>query len=134
MSEPLDALRAEVAAGHGLPAGAESFLTGSTLEEIEAEADALVKVLGASERQPEPEPALDPITAALRQKQQKRQQLVAAVIGRRQQPRDRQGRFTVSFDGGARQPVPPPPPTHGEYLTEAIRSHRHDIGPKFNNG
>jgi hypothetical protein len=131
VSSDWDRVCAEVAADHGLPAGAESFLTGSTLDEIEAEADALVKVLGASERQPEP--TLDPISEALRQKQRKRQQLLAAITGRREQPRDRQGRY-VSFDGGARQPVPGPPPTHDEYLTDAIRSHRHDVGPKFNNG
>jgi len=48
MSE-LDALREAVAAEHGLDDRAVSFLTGSTVEEIEASASALTRLLGERE-------------------------------------------------------------------------------------
>jgi hypothetical protein len=49
-SADLESLRAEIAAARGLGADAVSFLDGSTLAEIEAQADALAKVIGTSAR------------------------------------------------------------------------------------
>ena len=36
---------------------------------------------------------------------------------------DERGRFSTAggFDGGARQPVPSPPPTHDQWLVEVLR-------------
>jgi hypothetical protein len=45
----LDSRRREVAAARGLGADAATFLTGSTLDELEAHADAFAKVLGTSD-------------------------------------------------------------------------------------
>jgi hypothetical protein len=36
-----------------------------------------------------------------------------------------------SFDGGARQSLPPPPPTHDQWLGELLRTRRADVGAHF---
>lgn len=51
----LDALRAKVAQAKSLPAGFASRLTGSTQEELEADADAILEVIGGS-KEDDPEP------------------------------------------------------------------------------
>jgi hypothetical protein len=107
----VDAVRQAVAAQHGLPEDAAGFLTGETITELEASADGLAALI-ASHRtgaEPDPEPASDLLTAARHAQQARKRELAAMFIGRprHQQPRDEQGRY-VSFDGGARAPVPAP--------------------------
>lgn len=109
MSEgPLDQLKAELVQDRGLPDGAVSFLSGSSVAELEASADALIKVLG-SHVQPAPEASANPFTTARAAKAERQRALLAAFIGRSGQPRDAGERYARSgFDGGARQPVPAP--------------------------
>jgi hypothetical protein len=66
-------------------------------------------------------------------KAQRQQALAAALTGRPpQQPRDERGRFTSSFDGGARQPVAQQPPEdHGVWLVRLLRERRADVGAGF---
>ena len=78
---------------------ATRFLTGVTLEEIEAQADRLVR-LGAVAR-PSQEPALDLSTTARAAKAERRRGLLAVLTGRSEQPCDSAGRYVSrGFDGG----------------------------------
>jgi hypothetical protein len=131
MSADLDPLRGEVAARHGLGVDARSFLTGTTVDELEAQAAALAKVLGAhaDRREPEPAAAPDLLTVAAAEKARRKQELAAMFCGRAPQPRAESGRF-ASFDGGARQalPVPKSPErAHGE-LVAGLASYRRTHG------
>jgi hypothetical protein len=106
MSAELDRVRREVASGRGLPDGAVGFLDGQTLEQIEAQADGLAKVLDRPRQVPPAAP--DPITVARAAKTERKRSLVASLAGRPAHRRGRAGRFTSGFDGGARQPIPTP--------------------------
>jgi hypothetical protein len=101
MSGPDAELRAAVAAEHGLDADAAPFLQGSTVEEVEASAAALAKLLG---KRDEPDPLADLFAFAAR-KGERQQALVDALTGRAPQRRDGRGRFAGGFDGGVRTPV-----------------------------
>jgi hypothetical protein len=134
MSDPLDAVRVEAGVELGLNRkAAKLLLAGETAEEVEEAARALSEFINsrAPRQEPDPEPA-DPISAGRREAAERKRRLLAAITGRRAQPRDRQGRFaSVSFDGGARQPVPQPPPTHDEWLGEVIARRLADSGARF---
>ena len=120
----LDSLRAAVAAEHGLDDRAVSFLTGSTLAEVEESAARLVHLLG--EHEPEapaaPAPAAaDLFSGAAARKAAQQQALLNALTGRQEQDRDERGRFASSggFDGGARTPTRArrdPAREHGELV------------------
>jgi hypothetical protein len=134
MSERADdaQLKALVASERGLDHRAAQFLRGSTLAEVEASADALVKLIGQGDK-PEPAAATgapDPFTGAAAAKAQRKRDLLNTVTGRTPQPRDERGRFS-GFDGGAQQPVPPPPEDHGAWLARVIRERRADAGALF---
>jgi len=113
--------RAVVAAEHGLAPEAAQFLTGETVEEMEASAVALAQLLGrGTDRIPHDAGAVDPISAGLRAKAEQKASLQALLTGRNQQPRDEQGRYT-GFDGGARRPVRrprDPEREHGQLIAE----------------
>jgi hypothetical protein len=122
VSEPAsDAeLRRAIAAEHGLDPKAAPLLVGESIEELEASAAALARLIGERREEPErePAPAPDVFGAARRAKDAKRRALLDALGGRAPQPRDEQGRFT-GFDGGARQPMPtrrPPELEHNELV------------------
>jgi hypothetical protein len=101
LSAELAQLRSEIAAERGLSAESVSFLTGVTLEEVEAQADRLVKVVGTTDAQPEREPAADLFSTARAAKAERQQALLAVVAGRSEQPRDPAGRYAGrGFDGG----------------------------------
>jgi hypothetical protein len=70
---------------------------------------------------------------ALAAKEQPKRELAAIFRGRSPKPRDQLGRYATrgSFDGGAREPLPPPPPTHGEWLGEVLRTRAADRGASF---
>jgi hypothetical protein len=107
LSEGLDQIRSEVAADRGLPADAVSFMTGGTLAEVEASADALVHLLGTSHDEPAQEPTTDPFATARAAKAERQRALLAAFTGRSEPTRDAAGRYARSgFDGGARSPIP----------------------------
>src|SRR5215471_11033292 len=113
--------RTIVAAEHGLDQEAAQFLTGETVEEIQASAVALAQLIGRSaDRVPDDAPAVDPITAGLRAKAERKASLHALLTGRSPQPRDEQGRYT-GFEGGAMKSVPRPRDQlreHGQLIAE----------------
>jgi hypothetical protein len=134
---PADAELTElIAAHHGLGPDAARFLNGETVDELEAQAADLAKLLGAHpEREPEPEPQPANPFAALfgnREKHRRERAIIAAVTGRTR-PRDPRGRFTALvttpvkaparnlFDAGPRTPPPLPPPSHDEWLVAVLR-------------
>jgi hypothetical protein len=119
LTDDLHEVRSEVAAGRGLDARAAGLLTGTTLEEIETSADALVKLIDARRVRQDQEPP-DMLTAARTEQARRKQELTARLTRRSPQPRDELGRYASrarTFDGGARRPVPAPgdprPPTPG---------------------
>jgi hypothetical protein len=124
-------LRRFVAAEHGLQPAAAKFLTGATIAELEESAARLADLLGKQrppERTQRP-PSMFSIAAA--EKAERKRTLVNALCGRFPQPRDTAGRYTrpaTDFGGGARQPVPPAPPTHEQTLMDALRSGASDVG------
>lgn len=135
MSE-LGELQQAIAAEHGLPPEAAAFLTGATIEAVEASAVALGKLLGAVHVSEEPPADREPdfFTVAVAAKAERQQALVDAITGRVPQRRDARGRFAIaggSFDGGARQPVSGPPPSHDEWLSDVLRHRRADVGSRF---
>jgi hypothetical protein len=123
MSAELDSLRIDIAATRGLGADAAKFLDGTTLAEIESQADALAQVIGASGERCEHDDVAgaDVFTIALQEKARRKATLAALFSGRAAQPRDDAGRYAraTSFDGGARQPIPAaksPEQAHGELI------------------
>jgi hypothetical protein len=137
VSDGLDRVRAEVARSRGLADGAAGFLSGHTIEEIEASADAFAQLrqTSADRRVPDEAAAPDFFTGAAIAKADRQAELRALFAGRASQERDEAGRFTTSggfgFDGGARQTLPQPPPGHGAWLGEVLRSRAADRGAAF---
>jgi hypothetical protein len=139
MSESgLDRLRAEAVEARGLDPAAASFVTGTTLAEIEQSADDLARLIRQHE-QPASEdddlaqreqPGSDFFSRAAADKQRRRSELLAALTGRPRSERDEQGRFVKrgGFDGGSRTPPPAPPPTHDQTLSELFRTKAADVG------
>jgi len=124
-------LRREVAHAHGLDTAAASLLHGETLEQVEASAATLARLINTRSH-PEPEPPHDPLTQALINKAQRRRTLTALFTGRPQ--RDEQGRYAKagsSFDGGARKNPPPPPESHDAWLGRTLRERSADRGASF---
>jgi hypothetical protein len=109
-----------VAAEYGLSREAAKFLQDETVEELEESATALADLLGRSGHQvPDDAPALDPITAGLRAKAERKAELHALFTGREPPQRDERGRYaSTGFDGGARRTVRQRDPEreHGELL------------------
>jgi hypothetical protein len=133
VSEEPSELRKAIAAAQGLDERAAKFLSGQTIEQLEASAEALALLVG-QRNEPEPTaPAPDPITGSIAAKRQRKAALHAALTGRApQQPRDERGR--LSFDRGARQPSRPrrdPQRAHGAWLANAIRTRSNDLGAGF---
>jgi hypothetical protein len=150
MSDQLvDGVRAAIAAEHGLPEGAADFLTGETIDEIEANAVKLAELLTNSTRvqaakdteQLEQAADAGSLTAALQPgAKQARQRALVELLHPKQQLRDPHGRFTTSgsssggFDGGARTPAPvkgPPEREHDYWLGDVIAQRRADAGASF---
>jgi hypothetical protein len=78
-------------------------------------------------RAPEPDPAAERELDALAD-------AVADRLTRREEEDDEpepERRPAESFDGGARQPVRPPPEDHGRWLARVIREGRADAGANF---
>jgi hypothetical protein len=116
----LEALRVEVAVAHGLGMNAAAFLDGATVEEIEAQAVNLARLVAAERKEEQPHPlalALDPAERARR----KRQLTELFTTGPRQ-ARDERGRFASrGFDGGARMSLPvrkSPEQAHDELIVQ----------------
>lgn len=133
MSEPiLDQLRAEAVQARGLDPAAASFVTGTTVAEIEQSADDLARVIGQREQDDlaqREQPGSDLFTRANADKQRRRSELLGVLTGRPQQERDGQGRFVSGgFDGGSRTPPPSPAPSHDQTLSELFRTRAADVG------
>jgi hypothetical protein len=141
----LDKMRVEAAAARGLPSTAAKLLDGSTVEEIEQAADALVSLVGAhgdrpadrsgDREQPQgPQATDDPLAAALAEgssgKARRQDALVAALHPRRAGPRDEQEKLVGGgFDGGARTVAPSPSSPekeHAEFLGSLVETRRAD--------
>jgi hypothetical protein len=128
----LESLRYDIAASRGLDAGAAGFLTGTTLEEIEASADALARLIDASgeHRQKSAIAGPDLFTGMVESKARQKRELAALFCGRARQPRDEAGRFAqraAGFDGGARASLPiakPPEQAHADLLGHLITASR----------
>jgi hypothetical protein len=137
VSEPAsDAeLRRAVAADHGLDERAARLLVGATVEELEASAAALARLIRERREEPEPAPAspADVFGAARRAKDARKRALLNALTSAAPQRRDERGRFagTASFDGGARQSVESRPETHDQTLTRLLRSGEANVGGHF---
>jgi hypothetical protein len=135
MTDDLDELRHQVAAMHGLPEQAAGFLSGETLTEIEASADALARLFAVSAPEtgqtPEPDALTYAITNASTVKAARQRALVDALHPRPQPSRDEQGRF-ASFDGGFRggAPVTGSPETeHSQLIVSlALRARAYGSG------
>ena len=140
MTDELAELRADLAAARGLPPAAISFLTGSTAEEVEAQADQLARLIAARVPEQTPEQT-NSLMAALAPgvKQARQRALVQALHGRPSPPRDERGRYAagskaISFDGGARTPAPlkgPPEQEHDGWLVDVVAHRRADAGARF---
>lgn len=123
-----------VAAEHGLDAQAAAFLSGTTLDELEASASKLAKLIG--ERESEEPPVargFDLFASARAAKVDRQQKLAALFCGRLEQARDERGRFVSSgFDGGAQQqPVRPEPETHDQTLTRLFHTGEANAGRRL---
>jgi hypothetical protein len=146
----LEQLRAEAVEARGLDPAAAAFLTATTLDAIEEQADALARVLGQPEPAGEREQPPEGFFARARfEKQRQREALLAALTGApepvdpsadavrgrpQSQPweRDARGRFVSgSFDGGARKSPPPAPKTHEQTLSELFTSKAADVGRRI---
>jgi hypothetical protein len=109
MSEMLDEVRKAVATDRGLPDGAEAFVSGTSLAELEASADALSRLV-ASHSRPERSEPQDLFVRTRAEKAERQRTILAMFTGRGPQARNDLGQFSSrgSFDGGARQPVAAP--------------------------
>jgi hypothetical protein len=119
---PDEALRRLVAAEYGLEPEVATFLTGSTLDELDASAAELVTLLGKRREQEQPSAGHGLFADAVAATARRKRELAALFCGRAPQPRDEHGRFARTgggFDGGARQSAPerrPPDLEHNELL------------------
>jgi hypothetical protein len=135
VSEPVTALRQLVATERGLPEESATFLSGETLEQIEASASAFEKLLEVEERRKrEPMPSF--LVAAATAKHERKRSL-ENLLTRRPQQRDEHGRFagertgTGGFDGGARRGPPAAAESPDEILIRVLRSREADRGAGF---
>ena len=141
MSE-LYSIRGEIAASRGLDARAAGLLTGSTLGEIEASADALAQLVGAHDERERDAAPVDLLAASRQQKAHRQRALTDALLGR--QPRDEAGRFVGrggGFDGCARgqslRAPADPVAEHGRLAADLISQSRQarrgpaDVGANF---
>jgi hypothetical protein len=132
MSEFAAELHHVVASEHDLPEGSADFLTGDTLEQVEASATAFKSRL--QERQGEQKPVPGLFAAAATDKAERQRALVSLFTGGQAatpQPRDEHGRFAApggGFDGGARPSVPPEPESHESWLVRVLGSREADSG------
>ncbi len=123
MSVELDEVRSAIAARHGLTEDAAGFLVGSNVEEVEASAGALSRLIGRTPpgaRAPEP---ANIVAVARAAKTARKAELLAMFTGKpTRQRRDERGRFTL--DGGARPTIPTPRSPereHGEVIAALAR-------------
>jgi hypothetical protein len=138
----IESLRSGVAVARGLGADAAAFLTGTTLGQIEASADALASVLDEHGVRHEQESTAGPglFTEIAAAQARRKQALAELLCGRAPQPRDELGRYAksgTSFDGGARRSVPiakSPEQAHGELLGQLITASRTFRGTTFSTG
>jgi hypothetical protein len=116
-----DELRVELVVARGLNPDAASLLTGTGVEELEASADELAKLVGArSDQEPEQTDLADLSANVSGVKARRKRQLAELLVGDAQQPRDERGRW-AGFDGGARPSPPAAPASHDEWLLEVLR-------------
>jgi hypothetical protein len=126
-------VREAVAHRHGLGADAAAFLTGSTLDELDASAGLLAELV-AEHRGPEPTTNTGPGTFAdlIAAKRRRKQELAALFAGQPAQPRDDRGRFAATdYSRGARRPAPSPPESHDETLSRLFHTGEANAGRRL---
>jgi hypothetical protein len=123
VNEPDKTLRRLVATEYGLEPEAATFLTGSTLDELDASAAELVRLLRKRREQEQPAAGQGLFADAVAATARRKRELTALFCGRAPQPRDERGRFARTsggFDGGVRgEPVPhrrPPELEHNDLV------------------
>jgi hypothetical protein len=122
-------LRRFIASQYDLDWSATNLLQGSSVEELDASARALKRLIDERQEQP----PTDIITTARIAKLERKRELQDIITGRARQ-RDRYGRFLASssdggsFDGGARLSAPAEPETHEHLLTRVLISREADVG------
>lgn len=132
-----EAAREQVAAAYGLDQRAANFLSGETMEELEASATAFVQLLSTHAEQRDSSVARPDLFADAATKARRKREPTALFAGRPAQPRDQAGRFASTaggggFDEGARgQPLPPPRESHEQWLVRTIRARSADRGAAF---
>jgi hypothetical protein len=130
-------LRQVVADRRGLPEAAVTFMSGTTIGEIEAEADQLAALLAArtpeQAEETEPQTMADVVANATTLKRERQRALLQSLHSPAPQPRDEGGRFTGGFGGGARAPVAAPSDPerdHGQLVAQLAQHARaHTLGP-----
>lgn len=128
--DDLDAVRRDLLAQRGIDPLTARLKGGETLDEIEASADALAKLIGSQGTREQADDPLASLLADPAAKQRRQRSLVASLHGPQPQARDEFGRYTIgpsSFDGGARVPVAAPVDAeadHGRLIVELVRAAR----------
>jgi hypothetical protein len=132
----LQALKHELVTQRGLPGGSAFLLSASTVSALEAQADELALFVASRARhERQPDTLADVLGRAPAAKNQQQRALLASLHPRTAPARDEHGRYAprgASFDGGRRgATVPPTPPTHDQWLSQALASRSHDAGRRF---
>lgn len=134
----LDALRRELVAERGLDPDAARFLDGTTVDELERQADALAALAAAmpTREQAQRDPLADALARGPADKQ-RRQRALLDALHRPPPPaaRDEHGRYVTrdgSFDGGARRGTAPrEPESHDQWLARALATRSADVGRRL---
>jgi hypothetical protein len=133
MSEPDAELRRLVAHEHGLDEEAAKILTGATLDELDASASVLARLIGRRHEQETTVTTPSPFADVIAATQRRKMAITALFAGRPLPPRDERGRWrpAADFHAGARRPAPRPAPSHDTWLADLLRSRRADAGGRF---
>jgi hypothetical protein len=138
MNESDAELRQAVARAHGLDDEAAPLLIGETVDELDASAAKLARLIAerhepGSGREPASSELPGPFTNMAAERARRKAELAAIFTGAPAQPRDEQGRYARAgaFHRGARASVPLSPPSHDAWLVDVLRQRRADAGGHF---
>jgi hypothetical protein len=127
-------LRQAVARAHGLDPEAAPLLIGETVDELDASAAKLARLIAERHEQETAAAATPgPFTNMAAERARRKAELAAIFTGRPVQPRDEQGRYARAgeFHRGARESAPRPAQSHDQWLTDVLRQRRADAGGRF---
>lgn len=108
MSENLEQLRSEIADRKGLPGRLSHRLQGDSRQAVEADCDRMLAAMGERDKPQNP---------------------INDLFRRRREPAEpAEPPRSGGFDQGARQPVPPKPPSMSEIIREDLRRKKYGVG------